>query len=78
MLPTPSELNTDPDFFRALCARIGQSQQWIAENSGISRRRIQYLAAGSRIINGVSQPVKLSYAEQFTLECLAEAAERFS
>lgn len=77
MLPKPSDLNTDPEFFKELCARTGQSQQWIADNSGISRRRIQYLAAGHRVIDGKPQPVKLSYPEQFCIECLAEASERF-
>ena len=77
MLPKPATLNTTPEFFRELCARTGQSQIWIADNSGISRRRIQYLHAGTRLINGISQPVKLSYPEQFCIECLAEAAERF-
>lgn len=78
MLPTPSNHNTSLEYFKSLCERIGQSQEWIAQNSGISRRRIQYLAAGSRMVKGESKPVELSYPEQFALETLAEAGDRFN
>jgi hypothetical protein len=72
MLPNPSTLDQSPEFFNALCARIGKSQYWIADHSGISRRRILYLAAGSRVINGEQKAVKLSFPEQFILEYLAD------
>lgn len=75
MLPNPSSLNTDTEFFKSLCERIGRSQEWIAQNSGISRRRIQYLAAGFRSVNGESKEVKLTYSEQFVLESIAESIE---
>ena len=78
MLPTPENHNTDLEYFKSLCERIAQSQEWIAQNSGISRRRIQYLAAGFRTINGESKDVQLTYPEQFALETLAEAGDRFS
>jgi hypothetical protein len=78
MLPTPSNHNTSPEYFKSLCDRIGQSQEWIAQNSGISRRRIQYLAAGYRMINGERKDVEITYPEQFSLETLAEAGDRFN
>jgi len=76
MLPNPSTLNHTPSFFKTLCQRIGQSQHWIAENSGISRRRIQYLAAGWRMVNGERKAVVITYPEQFALETLARNNER--
>ena len=77
MLPTPTAYNKSPEYARELVARIGRPQTWIADNSGISRRRLQYIIAGSREVDGELRSVSLTYPEQFTLECLANAAERF-
>lgn len=62
---------------RDLMQRIGKSQVWVAERTGISRRRIQYLLVGSKVFAGVTQEVKFSYPEQYILECLADAGEAF-
>ena len=78
MLPTPENHNTSLEYFKSLCDRIGRSQEWIAQHSGISRRRIQYLAAGFRTVNGEAKDVQLTYPEQHVLECLAEAGDRFN
>lgn len=78
MMPRPETLDTSPEFVNELCERIGKSREWIADNSGISRRRIQYLLAGYRVINGEKKPVELSYPEMFVLQTLAEAGERFN
>ena len=75
MLPNPSKHNTSLEFFHGLCASIGRSQEWIAQNSGISRRRIQYLAAGYRLVNGEKRAALITYCEQFCLECLGEATK---
>jgi len=78
MLPDPAQYNASTDFARALIARIGRSQTWIANNSGISRRRLQYIIAGYRMVGDERREVSLTYPEQFTLECLAAAGERFT
>ena len=75
MLPKPSNHNTSLEYFHDLCARIGRSQEWMAQNSGISRRRIQYLFAGYRLVEGERKAAQITYSEQFSLECLAEAIE---
>lgn len=75
MTPDPSKHNTDPDYMHVLVARIDRSQSWIAAHSGISRRRIQYLLAGVREMDGQMRPVALTYPEQFVLEVLADASE---
>ena len=81
MIPDPSTHNKTPEYVADLLARIGRSQTWIAENVGISRRRLQYLLIGTReiVVDGVqkTKPVELTYPEQFALECLAAAGERF-
>lgn len=80
-LPKPSSVpNADrhipkPELVRALVMAIGRSQRWIAERIGISERRLRYLVAGSRDVEGKTVAVTLTYAEQFALECLASAAE---
>ena len=63
---------------RGLMARIGKPQIWVADQTGISRRRIQYLLVGSKIFAGETQAVSLTYPEQFSLECLAEAGDVFN
>lgn len=78
MLPNPLTYNDTPEFARDLLKRVGRSQVWIAENSGISRRRLQYIIAGYRDVMGERRDVHMSYPEQFTLECLAAAGERFT
>ena len=62
---------------RELMARIGRPQVWVADRTGISRRRIQYLLVGSKEFAGETQSVHLTYPEQFILECLAAAGEAF-
>jgi hypothetical protein len=79
--PDARKYNPDPANARALIERIqavGKSQRWIADRLGVGDRRIRYLIAGERIVNGQTLEVKMSYAEQFALECLADAAEVMS
>lgn len=64
-------------YMRELMARIGRPQVWVADRTGISRRRLQYLLVGSKDFAGTVQEVKLTYPEQYLLECLAEAGEAF-
>ena len=78
MLPNPTQHDTSLDYFKSLVERIGQTYDWIAEHSGISRRRLQYLNAGTRLVAGVYKPVILSYPEQFILETLAEVGDVFN
>ncbi len=70
--------NPTPEYMQELMRRIGKSQTWVAERTGISRRRIQYLLVGSKIFAGVKQDVRMTYPEQHILECLAEASENLS
>jgi len=77
MLPNPSLLNTELSYFKSLVERIGHSYEWIAEHSGISRRRLLYLAVGVRFNRGEHRAVILSYPEQFILETLAEVGDVF-
>ena len=72
MIPDPRKHTPTLDYYLQLRERINASAEWVAQNTGISRRRLTYLAAGQR--NGA--PVVMSYPEQFTLEALAELAER--
>lgn len=69
---------TDPEYMRDLMARIGKPQMWVADRTGISRRRIQYLLVGTKEFAGETQEVKLTYPEQFILEALADAGEAFA
>ncbi len=71
----PKNFESTPEIARALAERIGKSQRWIAERIGISERRVRYLIAGSRDVEGKQVAVTLTYTEQFALECLASAAE---
>lgn len=64
-------------YMRELMARIGRPQVWVADRTGISRRRLQYLLVGSKDFAGTVQSVHLTYPEQFILECLAAAGEAF-
>lgn len=75
MLPNNQNIPATADDFRALMERIGKSQRWIAERTGISERRLRYLAAGGRLVSGEFVPTEMSYIEQFALEQLAQAAE---
>ena len=61
--------------FLLLLERIGKSQRWIAERTGISERRLRYLAAGGRLVSTEFVATEMSYIEFFALGCLAEAAE---
>lgn len=71
----PDPYAPTPDDVRALIKRIDKSQRWIAETIGISERRLRYLIAGSREVDGKPVEVLMSYPEQFALECLALAAD---
>lgn len=73
MIPDPKKHTPTKEAFLSLRKRINASAKWIAEHSGISQRRIEYLAVGKRADGSVAS---MSYPEQFTLECLAEHAER--
>lgn len=66
-----------PEYMRELMSRIGKTQIWISDRTGISRRRIQYLLIGSKDFNGELQEVKLTYPEQFILEALAASSENW-
>lgn len=72
MIPNPALHQPTHAYFLELRARINASTRWVAENSGISQRRLDYLAVGRR----GDVPVVMSYPEQFALESLAEHAER--
>jgi hypothetical protein len=74
MTPDAKNIKNDPAYFAGLIKRIGMPHDWLAKQSGISRRRLLYLAAGERMIDGVLKPVLMSYPEQFLLECLAQEA----
>lgn len=71
----PENFASTPEIARALVERIGKSQRWIAERIGIGERKMRYVLAGSREVDGKQIAVTLTYAEQFALECLASAAE---
>jgi hypothetical protein len=75
MTPDARKHQESPEYVRELVERIGKSQRWIAERIGISERRLRYLIAGTRDVDGKPVDVKLAYPEQFALECLANAAE---
>ncbi|MEX3933289.1 hypothetical protein AB4Y32_16050 [Paraburkholderia phymatum] len=60
---------------RELVKRIDKSQYWIACTIGISERRLRYLLAGSREVDGKTVAVTMTYAEQYALQDLARAAE---
>ena len=74
MIPNARKMKNTPLDFALLMDQIGRPQLWVAERVGISRRRLQYLAVGERLIDGKMQAVLMTYPEQFTLESLAEAA----
>lgn len=71
----PKNFEATPEECRELVARIGKSQRWVGERIGIGDRKMRYLIAGSRDVNGKQVPVTLTYAEYFALQCLASAAE---
>ena len=69
--PNRDKLNATPAYFLELTERIGLSQSDLADRVGIAKRRIQYLGHGEREIGGKTEPVAMSYPEQYTLEALA-------
>jgi hypothetical protein len=71
MIPNSTDSQASPYYVRELVQRIGKPQRWIADRVGISERRLRYLIAGSREVDGKIVDVKLSYPEQFALECLS-------
>jgi hypothetical protein len=75
MTPDADNHSPTPETVRSLVERIGKSQFWIAATIGISERRLRYLIAGSRELEGKTVEVAVTYPEQFALECLARAAE---
>jgi DNA-binding transcriptional regulator LsrR (DeoR family) len=75
MTPDARNHREAPELVRQLVERIGKSQRWIAERVGISERRLRYLIAGTRDVEGKKVDVTTTYPEQFALECLAQAAE---
>lgn len=81
-IPNREDKHVEPaqsaTYMRDLMTRIGKPQIWVADQTGISRRRIQYLLVGSKIFAGETQAVSLTYPEQFSLECLAEAGDVFN
>lgn len=78
-IPNREEFHrTDPEYMREIMSRIGRPQVWVADRTGISRRRIQYLLVGTKEFAGEIQTVKLTYSEQFILEALAEAGDAFT
>ena len=81
-LPNRENNHVEPsqsaDHMRSLMARIGKTQLWVADQTGISRRRIQYLLVGSKTFAGEVQAVSLTYPEQYALERLADAGDVFN
>ncbi|KVC81399.1 hypothetical protein [Burkholderia ubonensis] len=75
MTPDARKHQPNPETVRELIQRVGKSQRWIAERIGISERRLRYLLAGSRDVEGKTVAVTITYPEQFALEQLADAAE---
>ncbi|AXE31622.1 hypothetical protein DK842_17985 [Chromobacterium phragmitis] len=78
MTPNAANYNPAHEYALQLIERItstGKSQKWIADRLGVTDRRIRYIVAGRRIVNGAPQDVRLSYCEQFALECLIAAIE---
>lgn len=75
MTPDSDNHVPKPETVRTLVDRIGKSQYWIATTIGISERRLRYLIAGSRDVDGKTVEVLVTYPEQFALECLALCAE---
>ena len=60
-------------YFNDLLQRIGKPQLWIANRTGISHRRMQYLINGERTQGGKTEPVLMTYPEQYILESLADS-----
>lgn len=75
MTPNANLHAPHPETVRNLVKRIDKSQQWIANRIGISERRLRYLMAGTREVDGKETAVLLTYPEQYALEDLARAAE---
>lgn len=80
-IPNRIKHHVTPDqsaaYMRDLMDRINMPQVWVADQTGISRRRIQYLLVGHKVFNGETQAVSLTYPEQFALQALADAGECF-
>ena len=74
----PAQYRPGPEYVAELMRRIGRPQTWVAERTGISRRRIQYLLVGEKTFAGETKPVLLTYPEQFILETLAEVGDVFN
>ena len=74
--PDRENLKATPAYVRELLERVGMPQIWVANRIGIAHRRLQYLVKGERVSKGVTEPVLLSYPEQYTLECLAESVNK--
>lgn len=81
-IPNRLKRHVTPDqsaaYMRELMERINMPQVWVADMTGISRRRIQYLLVGSKVFNGETQAVSLTYPEQHCLEALADAGDAFN
>ena len=75
MTPDADLYKPATEYAAELVRRIGKSQTWIAKRLGVSDRRIRYILNGSRVVNGETVDVRMSYCEQFALECLAKAIE---
>ena len=75
MLPDATKQNQSPEYIRGVIESIGKSQRWIFDVTGISERRLRFLMAGERTLNGERVPVLADYAEQYILEVLADAAK---
>lgn len=75
MTPDAKNHNATPEYARELFARIGKPQVWVAARIGVGERRIRYVLAGTRDMDGKPVAVSLTYPEQFALEQLAIAAE---
>lgn len=73
--PDRDNLKATPAYLNELLARIEMPVITVSNRTGITHRRLQYLVNGSRVVKGVTEPVLLSYPEQYTLEALAEFQE---
>lgn len=74
MKPNPSTHQPTHAYFMALRKRLNASAKWIAQHTGISQRRIEYLTAGERLINGKRVETHMTYPEQWILECVVAHA----
>jgi hypothetical protein len=75
MTPNAEFYKPTPEYADKLISQIGQTPSWIAKRIGVTDKRIRYILDGERTVKGETTPIKMTYTEQFALECLAAAAK---